>query len=181
MAATGTEKTEQEEKSVSAITFEEVMFTIMSATQDTFKSYLSMDIYAGKVERKVEPLDSDVVGIVGVAGERVGYIMFAAGADTALLVSKEMLMMEDPDEESVRDAIGELTNNIAGFFKTKYHEQYGSVALGLPLVVSGKIRPLTDPPEPSAEKSSMNVQCKGVTIPFRSMDGRVEFRVMVYM
>ena len=83
MAGTGNDYTEQEEKSVSAITFEEVMFTIMSATQDTFKSYLSMEIYAGHVERKVEPLDSDIVGIVGVAGERVGYIMFAAGADTA--------------------------------------------------------------------------------------------------
>ena len=106
---------------MSAITFEEVMFTIMSATQDTFKSYLGMEIYAGKVERKVEPLDSDIVGIVGVAGERVGYIMYAAGSDTALLVSKEMLMIDDPDEESIRDAIGELTNNIAGFFKTKYH------------------------------------------------------------
>jgi len=166
---------------VSAITFEEVMFTIMSATQDTFKSYMNMEIFAGKVERKVEPLDSDVVGIVGVAGERVGYIMFAAGAETALLVSKELLMLDDPDEESVRDAIGELTNNIAGFFKTKYHEQYGSVALGLPLVVSGKIRPLTEPSEPASDKASMNVQCKGVTIPFRSLDGTAMFRVMVYM
>ncbi len=167
--------------SSNAITFEEIMFTIMSATQDTFKSYLNMDLYAGKVERKVEPLDSDVVGIVGVAGERVGYIMFAAGADTAMLVSRELLMVDEPDEESVRDAIGELTNNIAGVFKTKYHEQYGSVALGLPLVVSGKIRPLNEPLEAAADKPSMNVQCKGVTIPFRSMDGKAEFRVMVYM
>lgn len=157
------------------------MFTIMSATQDTFKSYLNMEIFAGKVEKKIDPVDSDVVGIIGVAGERVGYIIFATGKDTALLVSKELLMMDDPDEESVRDAVGELTNNIAGVFKTKYHEYYGSVALGFPLVVSGKIRPLSEPPEPSSDKPSMNVQCKGVTIPFRSLDGRVEFRVMVYM
>ncbi|GAM08901.1 hypothetical protein OR1_01175 [Geobacter sp. OR-1] len=167
--------------STSAITFEEIMFTIMSATQDTFKSYLGMEIFAGKVEKKIEPVDSDVVGIIGVAGERVGYIIFATAKETALLVSKELLMMDDPDEESVRDAIGELTNNIAGVFKTKYHEYYGSVALGLPLVVSGKIRPLSEPPETPVDKPSMNVQCKGVTIPFRSMDGRAEFRVMVYM
>ena len=115
------------------ITFEEIMFTIMSATQDTFRSYLDMEIFAGKVEKKIEPVDSDVVGIIGVAGERVGYIIFATAKDTAITVSKALLMMDDPDEESVRDAIGELTNNIAGVFKSKYHEYYGNVALGLPL------------------------------------------------
>jgi len=56
---------------MTGITFEEIMFTIMSATQDTFKNYLGVDIFAGKVERKVDPVDSDVVGIVGIAGDRV--------------------------------------------------------------------------------------------------------------
>ncbi|MGA7826475.1 MAG: chemotaxis protein CheX [Geobacteraceae bacterium] len=165
---------------MSGITFEEIMFTIMSATQDTFMTYMGMEILAGKIEKKIEPVESDVVGIVGVAGERVGYIMYATDKNAALQVAKELLMMEDADEEAVRDAIGELTNNIAGVFKSKYHEQYGSVALGLPLVVSGKIRPVSEPPEP-AEKTSMNIQCKGVTIPFKSLDGSVSFRVMVYM
>ena len=32
---------------MSSISFEEIMFTIMSATQDTFKSYMNTDIYAG--------------------------------------------------------------------------------------------------------------------------------------
>jgi len=91
-------------------------------------------------------------------------------------------MIEEPDEESIRDAIGELTNNIAGVFKTKYHEQYGSVALGLPLIVSGTIRPVSDggTQEP-ASTSSMNVQCKGVTIPFKTLDGKFALRVMVYI
>lgn len=162
------------------ITFEEIMFTIMAATQDTFKNYLGVDLYAGKVEKKVDPLDSDVVGIVGVAGDRVGYIMLASCGKAAFTVAKELLMLDDPDEESIRDALGELTNNIAGVFKTKYHEQYGSVALGLPLVISGKIRPLCEIAH-DGDKSSMNVQCKGVTIPFTSLDGNLSFRVMVYI
>lgn len=167
---------------MTGITFEEIMFTIMSATQDTFKNYLGVDIYAGKVERKVDPVDSDVVGIVGVAGDRVGYIILGADSAAAVTISKQLLMLDDPDEESIRDAIGELTNNIAGVFKTKYHEQYGSVALGLPLIVSGTIRPVNDSaPEPAATPTSMNVQCKGVTIPFKSLDGTFSLRVMVYM
>ncbi len=167
---------------MSEITFEEIMFTIMSATQDTFKSYLNLDIYAGKVEKKVYPMDSDVVGIIGVAGDRVGYIIFATEMATANVLARDLLMMEEPDEESIRDAVGELVNNIAGVFKSKYHEQYGSVALGLPLVVSGRVRPVGDNTvQESASAPSMNVQCNGVTIPFKSLDSSVSFRVMVYM
>ena len=166
---------------MSGISFEEIMFTIMSATQDTFKSYLDTDIYAGKVEKRINPMGSDVVGIIGVAGDRVGYIIFATEKNSALQLSRELLMLEDPDDESVNDAVGEVTNNIAGVFKTKYHEQYGSVALGLPLIVSGRMRPITDPPEAASTDGSMSVQCKGVTIPFTTKDGRMSFRVMVYM
>jgi len=166
---------------LSIITFEEIMFTIMSATQDTFKSYMDTDIYAGKVEKKINPMRSDVVGVVGVAGDRVGYIIFATEKASAEQIAKELLMLEEADDDAINDAVGEVTNNIAGVFKTKYHEQYGSVALGLPLVVSGRIRPIVDPPDQLAADGSMSVQCKGVTIPFTTMDGRITFRVMVYM
>ena len=166
---------------MSGITFEEIMFTIMSATQDTFKSYMGIDIFAGKVEKKINPVFSDVVGLVGVAGDRVGYILFATERISAAQIAKDLLMIEDPDDESINDAVGEVTNNIAGVFKTKYHEQYGSVALGLPLVVSGCLHPITDPPEPESHDGSMSVQCKGVTIPFTTLDGSLNFRVMVYM
>lgn len=163
---------------MAAITFEEIMFTIMSATQETFKSYMSIDVFAGHVEKKVDPVDSDVVGIVGIAGDRVGYILFATEMGTARHIAREMLMMDEPDDESIRDSIGELANNIAGSFKSKYHAQYGNVALGLPLIVSGKLRPISDE---TVSGGSMNVQCKGVTIPFTSSDGTLSFRVMVYM
>lgn len=165
---------------MSAISFEEIMFTIMSATQDTFKSYMNIDLLAGKVEKRVAPVDSDVTGIVGVAGDRVGYIIIATDKKSAQCVAKELLMVDEADEECIRDAVGELTNNIAGVFKTRYHEQYGSVALGLPLVVSGQLRTISDPPDPN-ETSSINVQCKGVTIPFVTADGSISIKVMVYM
>ena len=165
---------------MSAITFEEIMFTIMSATQDTFKSYMNIDLLAGKVEKRFDPVDSDVTGIVGIAGERVGYIIIATDKKSAQCVAKELLMVDEADDECIRDAVGELTNNIAGAFKTKYHEQYGSVALGLPLVISGQLRTISDPPELN-EHSSINVQFKGVTIPFRTADGSLSIKVMVYM
>jgi len=165
---------------LAVISFEEIMFTIMSATQDVFKSYMDIDLLAGKVEKKVDPVDSDVTGIVGIAGDRVGYIIIATDKASAQRVAKELLMVEEADEECIRDAMGELTNNIAGMFKTKYHQQYGSVALGLPLVVSGRLRAISEPPDVN-EATSINVQCKGVTIPFKTADGSISITVMVYM
>lgn len=165
---------------MAAISFEEIMFTIMSATQDTFKSYMNIELLAGIVEKRVAPVDSDVTGIVGIAGERVGYIIIATDKKSAQCVAKELLMVDEADDECIRDAVGELTNNIAGAFKTKYHEQYGSVALGLPLVISGQLRAISEPPELDAQ-SSINVQFKGVTIPFRTADGSLSIKVMVYM
>jgi len=165
---------------LATIPFEEIMFTIMAATQDTFKSYMNIDLVAGKVEKKLEPVDSDVTGIVGIAGDRVGYIIISTDRASAQWVAKELLMVDEADDDCIRDAMGELANNIAGVFKTKYHEQYGSVALGLPLVVSGQLRAIAEPSDAS-ESSSINVQCKGVTIPFKTVDGAVSFTVMVYM
>lgn len=165
---------------MASITFEEIMFTIMSATQDTFKSYMNIDLLAGKVERRVAPVDSDVTGIVGIAGDRVGYIIIATDKKSAQIVAKELLMVDEAEDECIRDAVGELANNIAGAFKTKYHEQYGSVALGLPLVISGQLRAISEPPEEN-EVTSINVQCKGVTIPFRNAEGTIDLKIMVYM
>lgn len=163
---------------MSPISFEEVMFTILSATQDVVKNYMGLDVYAGKVASGVSPISSDIVAIIGIGGDRVGYVMLAAGGATARKVAQNMLMIEAPDEEAMRDAIGEMTNNIAGLFKNRFQEQYGNVALGLPLVVSGLVRPPTDTRAGDAH-ASVNMQFKGVTIPFKTMDDSVSFRVMV--
>ena len=158
------------------VTFEQIMFSVIAATQDTFKAYLDMEVMAGKVIEKVAPVEADVVGIVGIAGIRVGYILFAVDRATAVLVAKKLLMVEEADDESIRDSVGELANNIAGSLKSKYNEQFGGVALGLPLIMSGRITPME-----SGDKSAMNVQSHGVIIPFKSFDASIQFNVMVYV
>ncbi len=161
------------------ISFEEMMFTLMSAAHDTLSMYLGTEVFAGKVERGMNPINSDIVGMVGVGGDRVSYILFAAAAPTARIVAKAMLSIDEPTDESMCDAIGELTNNIAGLFKNKFQEQYGNVALGLPLVVSGLVRPPAGEVATKAGDPGVKMQFKGVTIPFKSMDGSVSFRVMI--
>jgi chemotaxis protein CheX len=163
---------------LSAIKFEQIVTVLMSATKETFRNYMGIELVTGVVEKHVSPIDSDITGIVGVAGDRVGYIMVTTNSQTARFIAKELLMEEEADDECIRDAVGELTNNIAGCLKNVYHEQYGGVALGLPLVVSGRLRMIGDD---FSEEASINIQCKGVTIPFSTTDGNISLRVMIYI
>ncbi len=161
------------------VTFEEIMFTITAATQDTFSTYMGVELFAGKVSNKVEPLESDIVAIVGVGGTRVGYVMIAADAENAQRITGRMLMAEGTiSPEEVSDTFGELANNVAGVFKSKYVETYGKVAMGHPLVVTGQIKPLGLPSDKASQ--SMNIQQKGATIPFLSMDANIRLHVIVY-
>ena len=160
------------------VTFEEIMFTLTAATQDTFSMFLGVDLFAGKVILKIEPIHADVVAIVGVGGERVGYVMIAANDENALKITQKMMMTDDVEDSSVCDAFGELANNIAGVFKSKYVEAYGKVAMGLPLVVAGKISPIG---ALNAGKGSVNIKQQGAIIPFMAHDEKISFHVMVYM
>jgi CheY-specific phosphatase CheX len=163
---------------LAGITFEQIMDVLVNATRETFLMYMGIDLITGTVERRVTPVDTDITGIVGVAGDRVGYILVTTNSHTARFIAKELLMEEEADDECIRDAVGELTNNIAGSLKSAYHEQYGGVALGLPLVVSGRLRMIGDNTE---DETSINIQCKGVTIPFTTADGNISLKVMIYM
>ena len=71
-----------------------------------------------------------------------------------------------------------LANNIAGVFKSKYVEDYGKVAMGLPLVVAGKISPIG---VPENDSGTVNVKQQGAIIPFMSPEEGINFHVMVYM
>ena len=166
------------ESSPVEVTFEEIMFTLTAATQDTFSMFLGVDLFAGKVILKIEPIHADVVAIVGVGGERVGYVMIAANDENALKITQKMMMTDDVEDSSVCDAFGELANNIAGVFKSKYVEAYGKVAMGLPLVVAGKISPIG---ALNAGKGSVNIKQQGAIIPFMAHDEKISFHVMVYM
>lgn len=162
---------------MAGISFDEVLSTVMTSTIETFKSYMNIDLLAGEVDKRIDTLDSDVTGIVGIGGDRVGYIIIATNKSTARLVAQQMLMADEPDDNDITDAIGELANTIAGAVKTN-HAECGNVALGLPLIVAGQLRAVS---EPANDDPSITVQCKGIAIPFQTADGSASLKVMVYM
>ena len=115
-----------------------------------------------------------------VAGDMLpgGATSLASEQGTARLVARQMLMADDPDDNDISDAIGELANTIAGAVKTN-HAECGNVALGLPLIVAGPLRAISEPP--TSADASMSLQCMGVTIPFYTAVGSVSLKIMVYM
>ena len=170
-----------EKINTSDLTFEEVMFTLTTSTQDIFSMYMDVELFAGKVVDGIEPVKSDIVAIVGVGGVRVGYIMIMADDVNALKITQKMHDTEDVDSAAVWDAFGELANNLAGAFKNKYTETYGNVAIGLPLVVSGKISPISESGSSNSPEHGVRVQQKGAIIPFVSMVDGISFHVAVYI
>ncbi len=78
-------------------TFEEILFSVIEATQDTFNAYLQTEVFAGQAKKKLQPIEADVVGIIGIGGKRVGYIILAMDLHTAKVVTKKLSMLEDPD------------------------------------------------------------------------------------
>ena len=169
------------------VSFEEIMFTVMSATQDTFSMFMNVELFAGKVEKKIADVNSDLLALVGIAGLRVGYVMITADKQNAQIIARKMLMKTNDDEllpEELKDAFGELANNIGGVLKSKYFSNFTKVALGLPLVISGNVKPLSMPCveiDESSPDSSVRVDTKGVIIPFKSHEEGIEFHVLVYM
>lgn len=79
----------------------------------------------------------DVTGIIGLNGKAIGTVALSIKSDMALAVT-EQLIGERPTEvnSQVVDAVGELTNMIAGAAKAQLPQLEMSV--GLPTVVIGK-------------------------------------------
>lgn len=90
------------------------------------------------VKQSNEPL-FDISGIIGLTGEAVGSIAFSLPKQTALkivsrFIGEEVLGLS----ADTRDAIGELTNIIAGRVKKIFYEQKIHIKISIPNVIVGK-------------------------------------------
>ncbi|MGC9257277.1 chemotaxis protein CheX [Desulfurella sp.] len=110
------------------------------ATTEIFKDIVGVEPKLSKpyVKQTDEPL-FDISGIIGLTGEAVGSIAFSLPKQTALkIVSKfiggEVLGLS----ADTRDAIGELTNIIAGRVKKIFYEKKIHIKISIPNVIVGK-------------------------------------------
>lgn len=111
---------------------------VILATRDVFA--MMLDCTPRRVGLKVKDhagCRNSVSGVIGITGRTVGTIVLSLPTPVAIEVLKRMVGTEaDSITHEVCDAVGELTNMIAGAAKAKLGHL--ELSLSLPNVVSGE-------------------------------------------
>lgn len=108
-----------------------------SATREVFEVMLGT---------KLEPFQDDpalvteMIAMVGLTGRIAGVVSFHCTAHGARMMAAKMLgAPSNPEEEddTARDAVGEICNMVAGTFKTKLGQVGDECKLSVPTIISG--------------------------------------------
>jgi chemotaxis protein CheX len=119
---------------------------LVGATTDVFETMIFRQLHAGAtVWGHATRPRSQIVGTVGFAGSSTGLVAFHASVAGASEIASAMLGI-DIDEEGLPDAIGEVTNMIAGAFRTRMAAFQDAWAISVPTVTVGSdfyIKPIS--------------------------------------
>lgn len=138
----------------------------ITATITTFEMMLKVKLLPGKPEIKTQPFPSfDISGIIGLSGDAIGSVVLSYPKIVALMAVSKFVGAEiktiGPD---VTDAIGELTNIVAGSAKAEL--QGMNVSISLPSVIMGRNHQISNP-------SGL----ESLVIPFNSEIGKINLEV----
>jgi chemotaxis protein CheX len=123
--------------------------TLMKSTEEVFETMVFRTLKSlVPIEGDALRPQSNVVGTIGFAGGACGLVAFYSTLDAARDIAGSMLGMEPADVNGeMADAIGEVTNMIAGSFRTKMAAHGHSWAISVPTVTMGSdfyIKPLVN-------------------------------------
>ena len=113
---------------------------ITDAALEVFATMIFIDISPGAVlSDKDDAVDSNLTSMIGLAGELRGVLAVHCSEKAAKGITGAMLGMEIEEmDEDVKDAIGEITNMVAGGLKTAWASDGIDVELAIPTTVIGK-------------------------------------------
>lgn len=138
----------------------------VKSLSNTFDTMLGCQITRGKLQLKTEsnPLH-EISGIIGLSGKAVGTVIVSLSKNVALQAASAMLLTEATElDNDVIDAVGEITNIVAGSAKVDL-QQY-ELSISLPNVVTGT---------PHGIRFPSNVQ--PICVPFESAWGPLMLEV----
>jgi chemotaxis protein CheX len=113
---------------------------LVAAAIDVFKTMVFVDIQPAPPNQAEPPRQgSHVVGTIAFTGRTNGLVAFYSTIDAARDITAAMLGMDAADlTDELPDAIGELTNMIAGSFRTRVaHSHNETWAISVPTVTIG--------------------------------------------
>jgi chemotaxis protein CheX len=102
-----------------------------------FQTMLGCESHRGQLRLKGDgPAEHCVSGVIGLSGRAKGSVVLNFSEELALKAASTMLMQEMTEiDADVSDAIGELTNMVAGAAKAELAEY--QLSLSLPNVITG--------------------------------------------
>ena len=119
----------------------------IEATENIISTVAMVKIKRGKLALKEDStVEYDVSGIIGITGEAIGSIALSFPKKTALAIVTNFIG-EDVvgiDNDTI-DAIGELTNMIAGNAKKTFSDKGIRIKISIPNVVVGKNHTIASP------------------------------------
>lgn len=120
-------------------TYDNIVEDIVSCTNEVFATMIPMEIKTdGSFYQKEDMIATDVISLVSFTGEHSGIIAVFSSKEMALKITSNMLGIEVTGiDKDVKDAMGELTNMIAGNVKNKVFETFGTMHLSVPIVIAG--------------------------------------------
>lgn len=112
---------------------------IISSTEEIFSTMMQMELIVKDTFIQDESMIStDVMSLVSFAGEYSGIIALFCSKEIALMITSNMLGVSATVlDRDTKDAIGEVTNMIAGTLKNKVYQTFGAMHLSIPIVIGG--------------------------------------------
>ncbi len=109
----------------------------ISSLSRAFRTMLNCEVQRGQATLKnQQPRQYGVSGIIGLSGNAVGMVVLSLSAEVAKKATAAMLLSEtDEIDADVIDAVGELTNVVAGAAKAELAEF--DLRVSLPSVITG--------------------------------------------
>jgi chemotaxis protein CheX len=127
----------------------QIVENLVRATHEVFETMVFRTLKQGEpIEGDALRPGSNVVGTVGFAGSASGLVAFYSTLGAARDITGGMLGMPPSEVNGeVADAIGEITNMIAGSFRTRMAAEGDAWAISVPTVTIGSdfyIKPMTN-------------------------------------
>jgi chemotaxis protein CheX len=114
---------------------------LRSAATEIFKTMLNQDVQLETSDAFTSDGSPHVAGAVGFTGKLNGVVYLYSGVKFARSITCNLLGLSDDQiegDEMVNDAMGELTNMLAGHIKSRMCDRGFSCAITIPAVVRGR-------------------------------------------
>lgn len=104
----------------------------------TFSTMLNCTATRGQLRLKKDMVPGfEISGVIGLSGKAVGTVVVSLSREVALKAAGAMLLVEATEiDNDVIDAVGEITNMVAGSAKAELAEY--ELSISLPSVITGR-------------------------------------------